>query len=257
MRLLQHIGVILLHKINQVPNALSWRWLILISLIIPLFALDIHAIDFGTIEDDCRLMIRDTGQSRQRFSRAQLLRFANDAQEDIIINTLAIRESNEFDLVSGTTYYSLPSNFLRMYRVTRDYQVLPEKSIASLDKNQEWEEVSGLPINYYIHFASRGLVAFYPFPDSESVTGKIRYNYMAQPDDLSGDTDTPFNGIAELQPYGYVLSFYCAYRASLVDGSPMAQQYFGEYQRGVQRISEDAVARPNYKPGAMGSGRRQ
>lgn len=214
-----------------------------------------RAITLTTILSDCRTLVKDSG-TRNRFSDAQLTRFSNEGQKDVNSQIWPIQKATQFELVSGTTYYTAPTDFLHTLRVTREYQVIREQSLKSLDSKAEWQNVGGLPQNYFISFASRTLIGFYPFPDSSSSTGTIRMDYIAQVTDLSSGSDTPFNAITELQPYGYLISFYCAYRASLIDGEiDMAQSYIAEYQRGLKRMSEDATARPAYNPGIISSGR--
>jgi len=211
------------------------------------------AITLSTIRSDCRVHVGDDGSTRNRFSNAQLLRFINEGQKDLVQYAKPIRKPYQFELVSGTTYYSTPSDFLSVERLTRSYQVLKEESIKSLDKTQQWQTVAGLPIAYFVNHSSRSLIGFYPFPNSTTSTGTIRMEYNAQATDLSSDSDQPFNSIPELQPYGYLLSFYCAYRASLIDSQvAQAQAYYAEFKRGSDMLASDAFSRPNYRPGAVG-----
>jgi hypothetical protein len=200
-------------------------------------------------------LVKDSGTTRNRHSDASLLRFINEAQRDINQYAKPIRKSTQFELVSGTTYYSAPSDFLVPVRVTRNFQLLEEKSIQALDKQVMWQTVAGLPTAYYVNHSSRTLIGFYPFPNTTNSTGTIRMEYSAQITDLASDSDIPFNGITEIQPYSYLLPLWCAYRASLLDAQTvMAQAYYAEYRRGSDMLASDAFSRPNYKPGAVGGG---
>lgn len=222
-------------------------------LLLLLLALPARAITLSTARSDCRVLIQDTGSTRNRFSDAQLLRFLNEGQKDMVQYAKPIRKSTQFELVSGTTYYSAPTDFLVPIRVTRSYQLLSEQSVQALDKQISWQTVGGLPISYFVNHSSRSLIGFYPFPNSTSSTGTIRMEYAAQATDLSSDSDQPFNSIVELQPYGYALAFYCAYRASLIDDlQTKAQAYYAEFRRGSDMLASDAFSRPNYRPGAVG-----
>lgn len=219
------------------------------ALALLLLASPAWSITWSTIRSDCRALVKDTSTSRTRFSNAQLLRFGNEGQKEAISYGKIIRKSYEFELVSGTTYYSMPSDFLMAVRLSRDYLVLEEKSVANLDKSQQWEKTKGLPINYFVNFSSRTKIGFYPFPDSSTSTGTIRMEYAATATDLSADGDSVFNGIQELQPYGYSLAFYCAYRASLLDGQlPQAQAYLAEWRKNLEMMTVDSFRRPNYNP---------
>lgn len=218
------------------------------------FASPASAITLSTLRSDCRTFVKDAGASRNRFSDAALNRFINEGHKDLNHRTRVIRNSYEFELAVGATYYGMPGDFQHALRVTRDYLFLPERSIQNLDKNQEWQSVSGLPINYFVHFATRTSIGFYPFPDSSSSTGTIRVDYIATAGELSADGDQPFNGIQELQPHGYLISLYCAYRAGLIDGNQTAQFYRQEYFSGLKWLDEDGKARIRYRPGASGGG---
>ena len=133
--------------------------------------------------------------------------------------------------------------------------MLPELSIQALDKQVQWQTVRGLPVNYYVNHSSRTKIGFYPFPDSTSSTGTIRMEYSSQVTDLSADADVTFNSITELQPYGELLAYFCAYRASVVDSLGIqAQAYYAEYRRGLDMLAQDAFSRPNYRPSAVGAG---
>lgn len=226
------------------------------TLLLALFlASPASGITLSTVRSDCRILIQDIAgtSTRQRYSDAQLLRFVNEGQKDSVQFAKPIRKHSTFELVSGTTYYSAPSDFLAPIRVTRSYQLLPEQSVASLDKNISWQTVPGLPISYFVNHSSRTLIGFYPFPNTTNSTGTIRMEYSAQATDLSGDSDQPFNSIVELQPYGYLLSLYCAYRGSILNGEiAQAQAYYAEYRQMRDILASDAFSRPAYRPGATG-----
>lgn len=226
-----------------------------IALFLLLLSLPAEAITLSTIRADCRVLIQDTGSTRNRFSDSQLLRFINEGQKDLVQFAKPIRKSTQFELVAGTTYYSAPADFLVPIRITRSHQLLPELSVQGLDKQISWQTVGGLPINYFVNHSSRSLIGFYPFPNSSTSTGTIRMEYSGQATDLSGDSDQPFNSIVELQPYGYAISLFCAYRGQVLNGNTqIAQAYYAEYSQLRNMLASDAFSRPNYKPGATGSG---
>lgn len=227
--------------------------IILILLLVPSLS---HSIAMSTLRDDCRTLIKDAGPTnRARFSNSSLERFLNEGHKDLVQRAQVVRNSVKFELIPGVTYYIMPHDFLQPVRVTRDFLYLPQRSIQHLDKNQEWEEVKGLPINYFLHFSTRTHLGFYPFPDSSSSTGTIRADYIATAGELLTDTDEPFNRTQELQPHAYLISLYCAYRASIIDGMPQwAQFYRQEYLSGLAWFSEDGKDRVYYRPGAQAGG---
>ena len=219
-------------------------------LLLAFLAVPANADNLGTIRADCRMLSKDSGNSRRRFSDATLNGFINEAQREVVMGLLPIQKSIQFELVAGTTYYSLPADFIHIRRLTRDLLVLKEESPASLDKRSEWQRVAGLPTIYFLSFASRTLVGFYPWPDNSSSTGTIRMDYSAQPAEMTADGDFPFNGIVEFYGYHHMLGHYCAYRASLIYGmNDMAAVYKKDFDDDFKRMGETATARPNYTPG--------
>ncbi len=208
-----------------------------------------QAATLSGIQTRCRVDIKDTGASRQRFSDAQLAAFINESQDDIAQDLWPIRKSFVFELVAGTTYYSMPSDWLHTTRTTRDHQAIEEKSLASLDKNSAWQSVGGLPTVYFVSFSSRTKVGFYPFPDTVSSTGTIRMEYIAKATYLAGSTDEPFGGVSELQPYADLLVHYCAYRAAMIYGQQdLAAVYLNAYQAGLKTMQKEINTRPSYNP---------
>ncbi len=207
------------------------------------------ANSLSEIRSDCRYLVKDYGASRRRFSDTILNGFVNDGQNSVVQEALPIRKPFQFELVAGTTYYDLPSDFLAVTRLTRDYLVIKQESLASLDKRMEWQQVGGLPTSYYVSFASRTKVGFYPFPDTTSSTGTIRLEYAASIQAMDDDTDAPFSGIAELQPYANILSEFCAFKCSVIDGElDMAAVYSKAYEDGKKTLMNTSMMMPNYNP---------
>lgn len=215
------------------------------------------ALSLATLKTDARRLALDEGATRQRFSSEQIGAWIHEAQEIAIEESRAILKSSQFELVSGTTYYDMPDDFMAMDRLTHDNETLYEVTPEALDRTSRWIETGAEPTNYYINFASRTMVAFYPWPDSSSSTGTIRYSYWAQAADQADDeTDEdfiPYNGITELLPYHYGLSYYAAARMAIIDGRmDLANIYTAQWRASVEALKRSAKQRPSYRPGAIG-----
>jgi len=211
-----------------------------------------HSLSYSEVRTEARKLALDSG-TRNRFSNAQILQFANEGQRQAVVTAKPIIKSWQFTPVSGTTYYATPSDYFQMWRCTQEYDILGETSPEALDRSDGWQEVTGDPENYFMHFATRTYLGLYPYPDSAS-TGTVRCEYYAQATDISGDSDVPFNGIRELYPYHYALAYFSAGMMSAMDGrADLAQVYFSQYQSIVSRMEKEAMGRPNYKPGIIGS----
>jgi len=212
-----------------------------------------HSLALSDLRTEARVLALDNGATRRRFPDARVNAFLNEGQRQIVLEARPILKSSNFELVAGTTWYSLPSDFLQLNRVTRDYYTLPETTPDALDRTSRWEETGASATHYLVDFSSRTKIRLYPWPESSSSTGTVRYQYWAQATDMSADADTPFNGIAELTPYHYVIAYFAAAKMSAIDGKTgLAALYLGEFRAGIERIKSEAKSRPSYRPGAAG-----
>lgn len=208
-----------------------------------------RAMTLSSVIAEARALDIDNGV-RERFTDQQITNWINEGQRDAIMETLPIFESGGFSLTRGTTYYSLPPDFLQLYRVQFNGQILTELSMQSLDaKGDQWMYTTGQPTNYFIDFANRTQIGFYPFPQVSTDTGTITFEYYAQSTDLGGPNDIPFGGIVEMTPYHYGLAFYAASMMAVLDGrTDLYTVYSGEYKAMLVRMGRNARARPSYHP---------
>lgn len=226
------------------------------SLLLPLllFVQMGHAATLSEIRADARSMITDAQGTRQRFSDSEINRWINEGQRITDTRTLCTYKAFVFDLVAGTTYYSLPSDFLQIRRVTRDNLSIIEMTPAGLDgRSAEWEVSSGLPTYYFINFSSRTKIGFAPFPNVATDTATIKVEYNAYTPTLTSDSDVPFGGITELFPYHYSLIYYAAYKASIIDERYDKAKVFMESYNSISTLMKDTcLIRPNYLPNLIG-----
>lgn len=222
-----------------------WLFLILQLMVAPAFSSTL-----SDLRTNARVLARDAGTTRQRFTDSQVNTFINEGHRDAVATGKLLEGSTSFALVSGTTYYSLPISFFQVKRVQYKNQILDEKSPEALDNESEgWEEVGGEPQSYFIHFATRTKIGFQPFPNAAASTGTAKVDFYQQAGTLSSDSDTPFDAVAEFTPYHYGLSLYAAYRMLVIDGNyQLAQFYFQEWQSYLAALGVDLRMRPNYKP---------
>lgn len=216
------------------------------------------ALTLSEIRTEARRWADDSLTTRQRFSDSQINSWINEGQKLIDMRTLCMYDSYSFDLVTGTTYYDLPSNFLMVKRVRVTDIDIHEASPAMLDnkKGIDWEEQEGVPQYYFINFASRTKIGFMPFPDSSESTGTVTVDYIAFSDQLSNDADIPFNGIAEFSAYQYALPLYAAYKMAVIDErTDLAGILYGQFDAIVNLMSGLCIGRPNYKPALQVEGR--
>ena len=211
------------------------------------------ALTLSDLRTQTRDLALDNG-SRLRFSTVTVDTFINEGQRIAVSKTKAIIKGSQFELTVGATYYSLPSDYWQMRRLSLRNQDLEQESQDSLSSKVglTWAESSGLPNSYFISFASRTKVGFYPFPNNSSSTGSVRYEYYAQATDLSATSDEPFAAINELEPFHHILAYYAAYKLCMIDGrQDLGVLYRTEFYEGLEQLKNEALARPSYRPSAM------
>lgn len=224
-------------------------------LLLLLFCPSVNALTSSGIRSDVRSLITDGSGTRQRFSEVELNNWINEGQRLADVKTLCIYQAYSFSLSTGTTYYSLPTDFLQIRRVTRDFLALQELTPAGLDgRSAEWENQSGLPTYYFLNFSSRTKIGFAPFPLTTADLGTIKVEYMAYSTALSTTTDgVPFNGVTEFYSYHPALSFYAAYKASMVDERDNKSKVFlDSFNALTDLMKQRCVERPNYNPQMIG-----
>jgi hypothetical protein len=202
---------------------------------------------------DSRVLALDAASTtRQRFSDAQITEFLNQGQREALTATRCLRQSQVYQLVPGTTYYALPSNYLTMERLTIGYKYLQEMSPAALDgRSRAWEAASGYPTYYFINWSSPTLVGFAPWPAQSTDTDTIKMEYDVQATDLVNSSDLPFNGVPQMYDYHHALAYFAAAMMSAIEGQMGRQQsYQGVYTGMVGALSKRCLERPNYLPSA-------
>ena len=210
------------------------RWLILAALVwLPHQA---RALTLADLRTEARVLSLDNG-SRLRFSTSTIDNWLNEAQRIAAVETRAIRKAGAFELVAGTTYYGLPSNFLHVARVTFKYRELGEETPESLAGKIGWNwiESKGQPSSYYLNFSTRTNIAFYPWPSATS--------------------DEPWSGIDELVAHHRLLAYFAAAHMTAIDGrQDLSAFYMGMFSAGLERMKREANDRPSYRPGLRPGG---
>lgn len=219
-----------------------------------LFPLNAFCLNRGELRTNARLLSRDTGSTRVRFTDSQINTLLDEAQDQITSRTNCVFKSFQFELVSYTTYYNLPSDFNNVRRVLRNKQVIPEMSPAALDaRSREWEESSGVPTYYFLNFSSRTKIGFAPWPAVAADTGTVKVEYFADSAQMTSDSSVPFEGISEFYAFHPALSYYAAGIMTALDGKgTISTAFFTIYENYLKTLSTQCVDRPNYLPGAVG-----
>lgn len=208
----------------------------------------------SSLRSDARLLAKDTGSARQRFTNAQIDDWINEGARAMMARAWCLQSSREFELVAGTTYYSLPSDFLAVRRLTRENLQLQEATPEALDsRSRGWEAATGIPTYYFINLSSPNVIGFAPAPSTSVDTGTIKMDYYAMSDLITTDASTPLLSTNRLAPYHHALSYYAASRMAAIDGrQTVAATYVAIFEQYQKTLTESCRDRPNYLPSATG-----
>ncbi len=205
---------------------------------------------------DVRVLTQDpAAASYSHFSDASITTLINQAQREILAGNHCLQQTAVFQLVPGTTYYPLATNYTVIERVTIGGKSIPQMTPAALDSQSlGWEYASGYPNRYFINFSSRGLVGFAPWPAQSTDTDTIKIDYDVQANDLVNAGDYPYNGVNELQDYQHALAYWAAAMIEQVDQQPQrAQPYLTFYADVGSQMKMKCRDLTNYKPSASGT----
>lgn len=228
------------------------------------------ALTLSDIETQARRHVDDTATSAslQKYGDTIIDALANEAQRDIVNQTLCIQTSTGYALTAGVTYYALPSDFIatknvifqdRTNNVYVLKQVLP-RSYLGLNPNYEKSSSGGQsPTNYQIRDSTTGAntqeISYIPVPTTSS-TGTVRVDYYVRATDLASDSDVPFDGNYNLYQFHDLIVYYVASRLFLMEGNTNGGAVYSQlYQAGLALMKEKFGVNPDYTPGAAGATR--
>lgn len=230
-----------------------------------------RGLTLSDIETQVRRHVDDTATSStlQRYSDTIIDSVVNEAQREIVNQTWCVMDSTGYALTAGTTYYQLPTNFIATEKVlfqdrTNNVYVLKQvKPRSYLQSNPNYEKSSSggqSPTNYQIRDSTSGAatqeISYIPVPTTSS-TGTVRVDYYKRADDLSSDSDVPFDGDYSLYQYHDLLTYYTASRLFLMEGNVNGAAVYSQlYQAGLTLMKEKSGHNPDYNPGAAGGGIR-
>lgn len=214
------------------------------------------ALTLSEIRTQIRIRTNDTSTTRQRYSDTQLNNLVNETHRDVVNFTWIIRKSDDFELVSGTTYYSLPTDIIHIDRVTWRRRNLPETTFTELDSKSQfgdWAISAGPPQSYFQNPAEPDQIGIYPWPNSSVSTGTVVVFYAAQAATLSSDSDEPFNSEDRYVTWHDLLIYEPAYKIMLIEGeTDKAGEYKAYFETRLRNMMEKLGLKNNYIPGASG-----
>lgn len=232
--------------------------------------LSAHALTLSDIRVQVRRNVSDvsTDGSLQAYSDADLLFYINEVQVDAVNRTWALSKTTDYSLVAGTTFYSLPNDYIAALHVEfkpasnnniLELEEISEKALRTKDPAYQFK--TGPPNEYFVRYSTRSgtqlEIVFYPVATSNS-TGTVRVLYYCQPTDLSSDSDVPFNSQRHLYPYHHALIYGATFRILQIQGrTTEAALYRQLYDTSISVMDKRLQEMPNYTPAFSGPNLRQ
>ena len=144
-------------------------------------------MNLGEIKTAVQRLFGD--ESGAQITEADIIRWANDAQVDIVRKTEVLQSHRETDVSSGDKSYELPSDFMFMSRATLDGIKLARTTIQEIDARSSSADnvADGTPSHFYTW---GGRIYLYPGPSSGG-TGNLDIWYVKSPVALVNDEDIP------------------------------------------------------------------
>lgn len=220
-----------------------------------------YALTLSSIEDHVRRNIRDTSSDTtlQRYSDTILDDLINAGQREVVDQTWCLNLSTSSTLVANTTYYSLPTDVLAVTEVTYRAADGTTSRLEETTPEKVWREhpdfeksYTGTPNEYFVRTSTSGAdsleIAYMPIATTTS-TGTVRVYYYSQANDMSSDSDVPFDGYRHLYPYHDTLWLYVTYRIKLLEGRETeADLYRTLFEEKTANMRSQLGRRPNYTP---------
>lgn len=205
-----------------------------------------------------RQNVRDSDATRQRYADSVVTNLLNEAQTQAVSTTWCLDKSTVIVVVSGSSHYSAPSDFLAPIQTiftspagTRsDLELMTREKVYGLDA--DWETTSGSVSGYWFRNDSRQQTAqFITLFDRPNSTGTLTMQYYNTPTDLSISTDIPFDSYPHLYVFHPMLVYFATARLKQIESkTDEAESYLGLYNTMEQNL-QDRFGRISTRSGAV------
>ncbi|PIS33861.1 MAG: hypothetical protein COT38_03110 [Candidatus Omnitrophica bacterium CG08_land_8_20_14_0_20_41_16] len=215
-----------------------------------LLATYIHALNYGEIQGIIHRLVNDTDRTNPHFSDVTISTFVNLAQQEIAIYTFCLEGTTSYTIIDGQQEYNFYDDMFVIQRITMNDVVLPEISIAKLDKDTTWQtnKSSQTPSYYYVRHTTYSIIGFNCIPSTASYS-QLTIQFIKLPDDLNTDGNIPFNGLKRLYPYHSIICYFASALLLYQDNRPIdGDRYYKMYIDRLQEMSKSIRITPNYYP---------
>jgi len=215
-------------------------------------AVSVFADTQSGMEKKVRLLVNDKEISGviPTFSESVIDSLLNTAQYELVDLTWCLNYEQSITLTPGTTYYTLDTDVFVPFRVKVGTIALSAIPIKTLDADYpNWENDSGTPARYFIKIPTQTtnmVIGFHPITDA---TRTAYVNYVEIPDEMTSDSDVPFNSRRRLYAYHYLLVLRVASILSYQRGyAALAKNFMEEYAWRLKSMEETIRMKPGEIP---------
>lgn len=225
--------------------------------LLPFLVTNSWGLQAGDITARARVYLKDqaTAANRQQFPETTLLQFVSDGQREANAFAWLMQSSTTVTLVGGTTEYAMPTDFVFPARVTFNGQKITQTSYDAQDSNSlGWQSVNGGVVQqYYINnYLPTPQMGFIPAPTVAS-TGTVIIQYVQQTQDITSDSQIPFNGWVTMTPYHEALVDYTVCRCwQVLEEIELAQPFCDRWNTFIGAMRSGQNKMPDFNPGAAG-----
>lgn len=166
------------------------------------------------------------------------------AQEQFAMDSKALfKNASDITIVSGTSAYDLPTDFMWEKKVTCDgLKLLPisREDLEFYKRDDDWTEDEGTPQHYIIDpEEARKQIKIYPIPGDNDADKIVVLTYYPFPAAMDDDADVPLNASTLMVQFHMGIAAYAAW---LLLGSTTATAETQVKLNFLWKIYQDAVS---------------
>lgn len=184
-----------------------------------------------------------------RWTSTQKQNKIQEVQEQFVLDTRVLVDSQTETVVAGTSEYSLPSDVLDIIRVAHRGIRLQRLSKFELDNlyQSDWSDDEGTPHSYYVDLdPNNKKLRLFPVPKAADAGANLVEEWVKIPPTLSSDASVPFDGHTLLVPYHMALAYKAASEFLKVElqNNPNGQGVLAtirEYEREYNRLVSHCI----------------
>lgn len=164
--------------------------------------------------------------AHDRYSLTQINEVVNNVLDEWNLEAAILKDAVTLTTVADQRNYALSGltgTPIRFDRVTHDGIELQRRDKAWFDlyASDDWSDDIGTPTQYYIDVSDPDsqYLYLYPTPQSQDAGANLIVEYVKRQDELSSDTDIPFNSNTLLYPYHHGIAYSASAMLLLRDPS--------------------------------------